>query len=95
MELLRSEDTRRFEALGPTFNPNQLDRVFIDQFPPLRTLWKIGCVRLRIWLLVFGARVRFLSQSSTAIGLTAIIGVSAQRGLIWFLMYDWYAALVE
>jgi hypothetical protein len=23
------------------------------------------------------------------------MGVSAQRGLIWFLMYDWYAALVE
>src|SRR5580658_4682776 len=52
-------------------------------------------MRLRTWLLVFGARVRFLSQSSTAIGLTALIGVSAQRGLTWFLMYDWYAALVE
>ena len=45
--------------------------------------------------LVFGARARFLSQSSTAIGLTDFIGVSAQRGLIWFLMCDLYAALVE
>src|ERR1700733_10970734 len=52
-------------------------------------------IGLRTWLLVLGARARFLSQSSTAIGLTALIGVSAQRGLIWFLMYDWYADLVE
>jgi len=28
----------RFEALGPALNPNQLDRVFVNQFPPLGTL---------------------------------------------------------
>jgi len=31
MELLGSEDARRFEALGPALDPNQLDRVLVDQ----------------------------------------------------------------
>jgi hypothetical protein len=48
-----------------------------------------------MWLLVFGARARFFNQSSTAIGLTAYSAVSAQRGRMWMLMYDWYAAYVE
>ena len=48
-----------------------------------------------MWLLVFGARLRPLSQSSTAIALTELSGTSAQRGLMWFLICDLYDVAVE
>ena len=38
MELVGSDDPRCFKSLGPTLHPNQLDRVFVRQFSPLRTL---------------------------------------------------------
>ena len=71
-------------AAYKSYIPNQLDRVLLDQFPPLRTL-KNRVHKTSDETLGFRGQSQVPQPSSTAIGLTALMGVSAQRGLIWFL----------